>query len=197
MTEPTLTLSQQTDEELVKACLAQNGAAWETLIKRYERLIYSVPIRLGMKPQEAVDIFQSVCLILVRKLPTLRDHGRLYSWIITTTTRECWRVGAQQRRETSYGEHPPHEFANSVSERQTPEQLAYERRLAREENEAVRRAVAKLPEPCRNLLTALYFLTDQVSYEEVAQTLNMPVSSIGPTRARCLQKLRRLLKLKS
>jgi RNA polymerase sigma factor (sigma-70 family) len=181
----------------VEACLSHNGMAWETLIKRYERLIYSVPLRLGMKPQEAVDIFQSVCLILVRKLPTLRNHGRLYSWLLTTTTRECWRVGAQIRRESRYSQLESDDLTGPPSDHRNAEQVAYERRLAHEENEALRKAVAKLPQPCRNLLTCLYFLTDETSYEDVARALNMPVSSIGPTRARCLQKLRRILKLKS
>ena len=196
MIEPDGRLTERTDEELVEACLAHNSAAWETLIKRYERLIYSVPIRLGMKPQESVDIFQSVCLILVRKLPTLRNHGRLYSWLLTTTTRECWRVGAQSRRESRYSELEAEVVASAGSDDRTPEQLAYERRLAQEENEVLRNAVLKLPEPCRNLLTSLYFVTDEASYEDVARALKMPVSSIGPTRARCLQKLRRILRLK-
>ncbi|HKV39211.1 MAG TPA: sigma-70 family RNA polymerase sigma factor [Blastocatellia bacterium] len=197
MTESTHHLSERTDEELVEACLSQNSAAWETLIKRYERLIYSVPVRLGMRPEEAVDIFQSVCFILVRKLPTLRNHERLYSWLITTTTRECWRIGAQKRRETNYSQALPEDFALGAGrDARTPEQVAYENCLAHEENEALRRAVQKLSEPCRNLLTTLYFVTEEPTYEDVARTLNIPVSSIGPTRARCLQKLRRILKRK-
>src|SRR5687767_6667078 len=92
-------IEEMTDQELVRACLANNEVAWEVLISRYERLIYSIPIKLRMSPQEAIEVFQSVCFILLKKLSTLRDHERLYSWLITTTTRECWRVRALKQRE--------------------------------------------------------------------------------------------------
>jgi RNA polymerase sigma factor (sigma-70 family) len=184
---------EPSDQELVEACLLENSAAWEALIRRYERLIYSVPIRLGMSPEEAVDIFQSVCFILFKKLATLRDHERLYSWLITTTTRECWRTGAQKRRDSERiqsngrnGPIPPHETISA-------EQLAYERRLAEEQHEVLRRAMSQLPDRCRELLTMLYFLSDEPTYEDVARCLNIPISSIGPTRSRCLAKLKRIL----
>lgn len=193
MTEAPIHLIERSDRELVEACLSDNSAAWEALIRRYERLIYSVPIRLGMSPQEAVDIFQAVCFILFKKLGTLRDHERLYSWLITTTTRECWRAGAQKRRESerwhSNGQNGPVPTADLMS----PEQIAYERRLAEERHEHVRRAMSQLPERCRELLTMLYFVSDEPSYEDVARSLNIPISSIGPTRGRCLAKLKRIL----
>jgi len=193
VTEAPLHLIELSDRELVEACLSDNSAAWEALIRRYERLIYSVPIRLGMSPQEAVDIFQSVCFILFKKLATLRDHERLYSWLITTTTRECWRAGAQRRRESERSQSNGRERQSS-QETHTAEQLAYERRLAEERHEVVRRAMSQLPERCRELLTMLYFLSEEPTYEDVARNLNMPISSIGPTRGRCLAKLKRILR---
>lgn len=195
MTEAPIHPFEGSDRELVAACLSENSAAWEALIRRYERLIYSVPVRLGMSPQEAVDVFQSVCFILFKKLATLRDHERLYSWLITTTTRECWRAGAQKRRESersrSNGRDGP---APSTADTLSAEQLAYERRLAEEQHEVVRRGMSQLPERCRDLLTMLYFLSEEPTYEDVARTLNIPVSSIGPTRGRCLAKLKRILR---
>ena len=194
MTEAPIHLVERSDRELVEACLSDNSAAWEALIRRYERLIYSVPIRLGMSPQEAVDVFQAVCFILFKKLATLRDHERLYSWLITTTTRECWRAGAQKRREfersQANGQSRQVALPNPVS----AEQLAYERRLAEERHEVLRRAMSQLPERCRDLLTMLYFLSEEPTYEDVARSLNMPISSIGPTRGRCLAKLKRILR---
>jgi RNA polymerase sigma factor (sigma-70 family) len=187
-------LAERSDRELVDACLSDNSAAWEALIRRYERLIYSVPIRLGMSPQEAVEVFQSVCFILFKKLGTLREHERIYSWLITTTTRECWRAGAQKRRESerlqSNGQNGPIASGETVS----AEQLAYERRLAEQQHEVVRRAMSQLPEKCRDLLTMLYYVSEEPTYEDVARSLNMPISSIGPTRGRCLAKLKRILR---
>ena len=193
MIEAPIHLMEQSDRELVEACLSDNSAAWEALIRRYERLIYSVPIRLGLSPQEAVDIFQAVCFIMFKKLATLRNHERLYSWLITTTTRECWRAGAQKRREIERSQSNGQNGSSPAGEPPSAEQLAYERRLAEERQEVVRRAMSQLPERCRNLLTMLYFLSEETSYEEVARSLNIPVSSVGPTRGRCLAKLKRIL----
>jgi len=194
VTEAPIHLVERSDRELVEACLSDNSAAWEALIRRYERLIYSVPIRLGMSPQESVDVFQAVCFILFKKLATLRDRERLYSWLITTTTRECWRAGAEKRREfersQANGQNRPVTPADTMS----AEQLAYERRLTEERHEVVRRAMSQLPERCRDLLTMLYFLSEEPTYEDVARSLNIPISSIGPTRGRCLAKLKRILR---
>jgi RNA polymerase sigma factor (sigma-70 family) len=194
MSEAVSSLGERSDRELVEACLSDtsaasdNGVAWEELIRRYERLIYSVPIRLGMTAQEAVDVFQSVCFILFRKLRSLRDHERIYSWLITTTTRECWRVGAQNSRkydlESSWT--PSTDCASA-------EQIAIERHLLEQQSEALRAALAELPPKCRELLTVMYFVNDEPDYQGIAKRLQMPVASIGPTRGRCLRKLRRIL----
>ncbi len=186
-------LEETSDKELVTACLAKNDAAWEVLIARYERLIYSIPIRLKMSPQEAIEVFQSVCFILLKKLSTLRDQERIYSWLITTTTRECWRIKALEQRDLA----PPQTNGSNGSvpstDTLTAEQLAYERRVADEQHKIVWQAVSELPERCRELIIMLFFLNEEPTYEDIAERLNMPVSSIGPTRARCLQKLRKVL----
>src|SRR5215510_5741988 len=80
------------DRALVRACLKGDTDAWEALILRYQRLIYSIPIRAGFSPVDAADIFQSVCVKLLEKLSTLRKQEKISSWLMTTTTRECWRL---------------------------------------------------------------------------------------------------------
>jgi RNA polymerase sigma factor (sigma-70 family) len=180
----------KTDKELVEACLAGDGTAWECLIVRYERLIYSIPIGQGLPSQEAADIFQRVCFILFRKLSSLRDQARISSWLITTTRRECWRVGSQLYREsaaTRSGE------LESVDDRAV-ERLAYEQCISDERQLIIRNAISSLSPRCRDLLTMLFYLNEEMSYEEIAERLRMPPSSIGPTRARCLEQLRRVLR---
>jgi RNA polymerase sigma factor (sigma-70 family) len=181
----------KTDTELVEACVAGDSAAWESLIVRYERLIYSIPISQGMPPHEAADIFQRVCLILFRKLPTLRDYERISSWLITTTRRECWRTGAQLHRVAAPIQ--PADLDRFDADR-TAERLAYEQCVSDERQLIVRNAIAKLPERCRELLTMLFYLNDDITYQEIAERMGMPLSSIGPTRARCLEKLKRALR---
>ena len=181
----------KTDTELVEACLSGDSAAWESLIVRYERLIYSIPIGQGIPAHEAADIFQRVCLILFRKLPTLRDHARISSWLITTTRRECWRAGAQLHKESAAMQ--PVDL-DVVDGEVTAEPLAYERCISDERQTIVRNAVAALPERCRELLTMLFYLSEEISYQEIAERMGMPLSSVGPTRARCLEKLKKVLR---
>lgn len=184
---------EKTDRELVEACLAHNNSAWECLILRYERLIYSIPIRLGMSSEEAADIFQSVCFIMFKKLGTLRDHERISSWLMTTTRRECWRVESLGHRETALARASETNGLVNSDDSLTAEQLAFEKRVQDEQKQIVRAAVESLPARCKDLLTMLFYLNEELTYGEIAERLKMPESSIGPTRARCLEKLKKAL----
>jgi len=186
---PTLT----DDVTLVERCLAGDSAAWEALIARYQRLIYSIPLRAGFSPVDAADIFQSVCVKLLQKLPTLRNRTKVSSWLMTTTTRECWRLAEKRRRETQpsiYGEEYDRDILNNL-ESSAP--LAEQQRISFERQQAVRDAVAALNERCRLLITLLFYSKDELSYAEIARRAGIPLNSLGPNRARCLQRLRRAL----
>ncbi|HYV06076.1 MAG TPA: sigma-70 family RNA polymerase sigma factor [Blastocatellia bacterium] len=181
------------DLTLVERCLAGDAAAWEALIVRYQRLIYSIPLRSGFSPVDTADIFQSVCVILLKKLPTLRDRARISSWLITTTTRECWRLAQKRRRETQpsvYGEEYDRDILNNL-ESSAP--LAEQQRISFESQQAVRDAVAALNERCRLLITLLFYSKEELSYAEIARRTGIPQNSLGPNRARCLQRLKRAL----
>jgi len=90
---------REDDRTLVRACLDGNRRAWETLIQRYQRLLYAIPQRCGLSEDDAADVFQTVCLRLLQNLGNLRDERSLTSWLITTASREAWRVRRQRRRE--------------------------------------------------------------------------------------------------
>jgi RNA polymerase sigma factor (sigma-70 family) len=186
-------LALREDRELVAACLEGNQNAWEALIARYQRLIYSIPIRARLSTDDAADIFQSICLKLYEKLSTLRDHEKISSWIITTTTRETWRVSARNRRENVPGGNGIEDDRDSLSEIAATAPLADEERQAFEQQQLVRQSLNALPERCRDLLSMLFYENDELSYAEIARRMKMPVPSIGPTRARCLEKLKKLL----
>ncbi|MGA9771337.1 MAG: sigma-70 family RNA polymerase sigma factor [Blastocatellia bacterium] len=185
-------VAQRGDRELIIACLDGDSTAWETLITRYQRLIYSIPMKSRLSPDDAADIFQSVCLKLYEKLSTLRDHERVSSWLITTTTREVWRVSARNRRDatTNSGDE---ENEDAMSQIPSTGPLADEQRQALEQQQIVRQSIEALPERCRNLVTMLFYEKDELSYADIARRMNMPVPSVGPTRARCLEKLKKLL----
>jgi RNA polymerase sigma factor (sigma-70 family) len=185
-----------TDRELVTACLDNDAKAWETLILRYQRLIYSIPIKQGFSSVDAADVFQSVCLILLKKLPSLRKQEKLFSWLMTTTTRECWRVAAQWRREGTVEIRDPDDPVDKLSEIASQEPLAEEQRIVLEQQQILRASIERLPERCRQLISLLFYQTDELSYTEIAARLKMPVASVGPNRARCLQKLKKDLEKK-
>ena len=76
---------QYTDTELISMCLQGDSRAWEALILRYRRLIYSIPVRFSFGSADASDVFQSVCLKLIEHLHELKDETKLSAWLITTT----------------------------------------------------------------------------------------------------------------
>jgi RNA polymerase sigma factor (sigma-70 family) len=167
-----------TDPELIEACLKGNSDAWETLIRRYQNLIYSVPMQYHFSVQDAADIFQSVCLILLQKLKTLRKLESLSSWLYVTTKRNCWKLSKKKELEIPFDHNPD---LISVEPEEDRVILQYQ----------IKRALRELPSRCQKLLTALYYSDPPLSYEEVSARLGIPFGSIGPTRARCLERLRK------
>jgi len=184
-------LNEMEDRTLVAWCLEGDHAAWEALIGRYQRLIYSIPIKARLSQEDAADIFQSVCIKLYEKLHTIRDGERVSSWLITTTSRECWRISARNRRDALPSS--SNDENSNLIEIPATGLLADEQREVVERQHQVRQAVEALPDRCRELITMLFYYENELSYVEIAGRMKMPVPSIGPTRARCLEKLRKLL----
>jgi RNA polymerase sigma factor (sigma-70 family) len=174
------------DPELIALCLSGDAQAWEGLILRYKRLIYSIPVRFGFQNADAADVFQAVCLKLLEHLQTLKDERKVSAWLITTTTRQCIYLRAHKQRESS--------TEDDYEEPLDPSDDLEETHMASEQQQRVRDAVLQLPERCRKLIEMLYFDTTNPSYEEIAKSMQMPVPSVGPTRARCLEKLQTLLR---
>ncbi len=193
VTEVAADLAGRDDRTLLAACLQGDHSAWEALITRYQRLIYSIPIKARLSQDDAADIFQSVCLKLYEKLATIRDSERISSWLITTTSRECWRLSARNRRERVPASGSDEDEDSFLKEIPAKGPLADEQRETLEQQQQVRQAVEALPDRCRELITMLFYQKDELSYVDIAGRMRMPVPSVGPTRARCLEKLRKLL----
>lgn len=175
-----------TDSELVSLCLKGDGQAWASLITRYRRLIYSIPVRFSFSPADSSDVFQDVCLKLLEHLQDLKDESKVSAWLITTTTRQCIHTKSMKYRTTGTDE--------EMDEPADPSENLEEVRIQAEQQQTVRDAVEQLPGRCKALIEMLYFDPRALNYEEISATLGMPVASIGPTRARCLDKLRTLLR---
>ena len=181
------------DETLVGACRRGDAAAWDALVGRYQRLVYSIPRRAGLDEDLSSEILQTVFARLVEKLDTIEHPDRLHAWLATTAKRETWRVIARRRAAIVTS-------LDDDSTRIDVDDLRDEAPLADEEIERferqreVREAVGELDERCRRLLTMLFYCAEPPPYSEVAAALGVPEGSIGPTRARCLQKLMSRLK---
>lgn len=173
----------ESDPALVRACLDGDERAWEELVERYGRLVYSIPRRMGFSDADADDVFQVVFTTLFRRLPGLRDQTRLSSWLITTTRRESWRLGRAAGMVAEVDERLPDEGVGPG------DQVA---QAEREQN--VRDALRRLDDRCRDLLTALFLEPAAPAYDAIGARLGMPVGSIGPTRARCFKKLETILR---
>jgi RNA polymerase sigma factor (sigma-70 family) len=169
--------------ELIDACLKGNSQAWEALLVRYQGLIYSIPLRYGLPVHDADDIFQNVSLLLLENLGRLRDRQQLGAWLGTTTRRECWRLFCQQQDLK----------ARYLDEQIPGGQRSDEAFLELERQSVIRSAVDLLGPSCRHLLTLLFYTEPRPPYTEIARTLELPEGSIGPTRARCLEKLVKIL----
>jgi len=175
------------DPELISMCLRGDPLAWEALIVRYRRLVYSVPVRFGFGDADAADVFQAVCLKLLEHLHEVKDDRKISGWLITTTTRQCLHVKSLKGRETPTEE----------GDLEEPEDQAVnieDLRIETEQEHAIREVVEELAGRCRTLIALLYFDSRSPSYEDISSELNIPVASIGPTRARCLEKLRTMLR---
>lgn len=181
------------DLQLVLACRRGDQLAWERLILRYQRLIYAIPLRAGLDEDQAAEIFQDVFTTLFQKLNDIEEPERLHAWLVTTARRKTWRtISKEQGRSRSDidADIPADEAAAIRDEAPLPD----EQLLILEEQHRIRTAVSSLDERCRTLLHMLFYRTEPPSYAELAASLGIPEGSIGPTRARCLAKLLRILK---
>lgn len=174
------------DRQLLRACRRGEAAAWEELIHRYRRLIYSIPLAFGFGADRADDIFQRVALKLVEHVGEIRRAEGLASWIAVTTWRECL---AEAELEARFA---PLDAANPRRSLEGKDPALAERLEAVEREHRVSLAFEQLDERCKKLLAALYVEDPTPSYKEIAERLGRPVGSLGPTRARCLAKLARL-----
>jgi RNA polymerase sigma factor (sigma-70 family) len=164
---------------------ARNGdrSAWDALVERYSPLTWSICRRWQLNRADVEDVAQAVWVHMVEQLDNLREPAALPGWIATTTQRECYRI-QQARCRLADAQVPD---AENLPDKQAA--TAEQELLAAERHAALREAFAALP-PSGQRLIALLLEDPPVSYAEISARLGIPVGSIGPTRRRCLDKLR-------
>jgi RNA polymerase sigma factor (sigma-70 family) len=175
------------DRELVAACVAGDEQAWNELIERYNRLIFSIPLKQGLDRDQAADIFQAVCVDLVAELPRLRDPQALPAWLIQTTLH---KVSKWRRHNDRYvADDGTHAEQAQAPETDMPD--AFIRDV--EQTQAMREAVGGLSDRCQRMVKMLFFETPARPYKDVAAQLGVATGSIGFLRGRCLDRLRSAL----
>ena len=174
------------DERLVKECLSGNEDAWSALIEKYKALIFSIPIKYRLSEQDASDVFQATCLELLARLPELRKPRALPKWLMQVAHHECYRWKGSQQRMVSRDADP------YLPEPQAPA-IAESLLQQTQEEQMLREAVRLLTPQCQRLVALLFFETRARSYAEVAKELGLALGSIGFTREKCLERLRRHL----
>ena len=179
--------------DLVNAALGGDQSSWDELVRRYSGLVWSVARGYRLGPADAADVFQTTWLRLAEHLGRIDKPSQVGAWLATTARHEALRIARGATRIV------PAEEATLVALGQvddySPERAVLDAEQARlNSDRAARlwRAFGQLPARCRELLRIL-IASPPPSYAEVATAMGMPVGSIGPTRARCLQRLRERL----
>jgi RNA polymerase sigma factor (sigma-70 family) len=171
--------------DLVTRARGGDKQAWDALVERYAPLIWSICRRHGLDDADADDVGQSVWLHLVDQLDRIRDPAALPGWLATTTRRECGRAVRAAR-----GPYPAGYVMDAESIPDEQLLTAEQELLIAEQHAALYQAFTDLP-PCCHRLIALLTEDPPVPYAQISATIGIPLGSIGPTRRRCLNRLRR------
>jgi len=194
MTETEQDIERESDAALAARCNRGDGSAWELLVGRYQRLVYAIVRRMGLDEHMAADVFQTVFMRLLEHLPRLTQQDRLQAWIVTTAKREALLQRSRGPRTVSMTRDDDADAVAAEWDVADDALLPEDALEALQSQNQVRQGLDRLDARCRDLLTMLYGDSDEpVAYDDIAARLDMPVGSIGPTRARCLGKLRKLV----
>jgi RNA polymerase sigma factor (sigma-70 family) len=171
----------KSDRYLIRACRKGQVEAWQGLLDKYERIVFAIPRRYGLSIDDAADVTQLTFTILVESIERLPEDSKLGGWLTTVARRHTWRLLERNRRQ-GVDKYATLDEGN-LADTDTLENWELGEWLGQE--------LSKIGEGCRNLLFALYLDPGQPSYAEVAARLGMAVGSVGPTRMRCLERMRR------
>jgi RNA polymerase sigma factor (sigma-70 family) len=183
---PTPTAEAQRAKLAALVEAARNGerAAWDELVDRLAKLVWSITRAYGLESHDGDDVAQIAWMRLAEHIDRLQDPGAVKTWLATTTRRECITLLRQRARV----EHVDVDLLTDALSVQPADEPV----LTRDRDRAVWAAFRELPDRCRRLLY-LVVADREAGYEAISAALDMPIGSIGPTRQRCLERLRSLI----
>ena len=172
--------------QLVRRAASGDRSAWERLVDQYSRLLWAMTRDFRLAESDAADVVQATWLRLLEHIDRIEYPDRIGSWLATTARHECLRhMAAGKRLMLVEDDHAA--FGGVAHEPEVDERL-----LADERAQAVRRALSRLPSRSQQLMELL-MADPPASYNEISDQLGLPIGSIGPTRGRCLERLRLIL----
>lgn len=168
-----------------QAILDGDPAAWEQLVLAYSPMVQSVIRRTGLSRADSDDCLQQTWLALFQGRAKIEQPDKVGAWLCRTAYHKAMKM---MRRNAIAAR------SDAQAELMTPEPIPDHQLLAHERQAILRMAIFKLGDRCQRLLTAVFFGPETLSYKEIARQLQIPLNSFGPTRSRCLEKLRKILK---
>lgn len=195
-TEFTARAIDLTDEQLFAACRRGEAEAWDKLVDRYQRLVYTIPRRAGLPDDLVEEVFQEVFLTLLEKLDSIEQPERLRAWLVTTAKFKTWSAVSREKifsRSSDFENADGDDFTLALDvadESPLPDEVLVEI----EQQHLIRTAIESLDERSKKIIEMLYLREPSASYSEVAAAIGVSPTSISPLRARSLEKLVKLLK---
>jgi len=171
--------------EIWQNVLEDDLSAWQHLVRQFSGMVFTVAIRSGLSVEDAEDCLQSTWLALYRSRRVIRDPQKLPGWLTRTARRQAGRMRLRREQEIDR-----RQKADRPGEIQLPDAEL----LKIEREQILKLALNQLDDRCRAVLQAMFFASDDKGYSEIAREIGLPVNSLGPTRRRCLEKLRKILR---
>lgn len=175
--------------QLVKRCQKGDTDAWGELVDRFADFVYSVARRHRLGTEEAEDVFQTTFQALYAAINQIDNPNALPKWLGVTASRSCQRIIRLRGNSVSLQT----EAADLTELLASEDVSAEEASMQACDALTLRESLVKLGGRCKKLLESLYFVED-ATYQQISEDIGIPLGAIGPTRARCLDKLRKILR---
>lgn len=171
------------DAELLRGARGGTEEAWAALVNRYSRMVYAIPLRVGLSPDSSAHVFHAVFSRLLAELGRVRDTDTLVAWLLQTTISESRRLRA------GVALSPHVDALSTIGELPVSDEIVQQW----QRQQLVREATEQLPERCRRLLDAVLYTENPPSPSELARRLNIPEGRVSAEQALCFEALQQIL----